>query len=129
MSGLDVKPLNLEYFEALTSLSRIKGRRNVLLFLGANIGNFRYNEAENFIGRMNSTLNQGDMLLMGVDLRKNPEIIRQAYDDPNGITASFNLNLLKRMNRELGADFNMDNFSHYAFYEPIDGEMLSYLGF
>ncbi|MEE4259772.1 MAG: L-histidine N(alpha)-methyltransferase, partial [Bacteroidales bacterium] len=94
---------------------------------GANIGNFRYKEAENFIGRVHSSMNVGDLLLMGVDLRKNPNIIRLAYDDPHGITASFNLNLLLRMNRELGADFNLDGFSHYAFYEPVDGEMLSYL--
>lgn len=127
MPDLDIKPLNLEYFEALTVISRIRNRRNVILFLGANIGNFRYKEAENFIGRIHSCINQDDMLLMGVDLRKNPEVIRQAYDDPHGITASFNMNLLKRMNRELGADFNLENFSHYAFYEPIDGEMLSYL--
>ncbi|MCB2207338.1 MAG: L-histidine N(alpha)-methyltransferase [Bacteroidetes bacterium] len=127
MPDLDVKPVNLEYFEALTTLSKIKNRRNVVLFLGANIGNFRYKEAENFIGRIHSSLNEGDLLLMGVDLRKNPNIIRLAYDDPHGITASFNLNLLKRMNRELGADFKTDSFSHYAFYEPVDGEMLSYL--
>jgi dimethylhistidine N-methyltransferase len=125
--GMDVKPVNLEYFEALTTLSKIKNHRNLVLFLGANIGNFRYHEAANFIGRMNSTMNQGDMLLMGVDLRKNPDTIRLAYDDPQGLTESFNLNLLKRMNRELGADFNISNFSHYAFYEPVDGEMLSYL--
>ena len=127
MPAMDVKPLNLEYFEALTTLSKIKDRRNVVLFLGANIGNFRYKKAENFIGRVRSSLNVGDMLLMGIDLRKNPNIIRLAYDDPHGITASFNLNLLKRMNRELGADFNLDGFSHYAFYEPVDGEMQSYL--
>jgi dimethylhistidine N-methyltransferase len=127
MPALDIKPLNLEYFKALTTLSKIKDRRNVILFLGANIGNFKYNEAENFIGRMSSTINPGDMLLMGVDLRKNPDTIRLAYDDPQGLTESFNLNLLKRMNRELGADFNTNNFSHYAFYEPVDGEMLSYL--
>jgi len=127
MPALDVKPLNLEYFEALTTLSKIKDKRNVVLFLGANIGNFRYKEAENFIGRIHSSLNEGDLLLMGVDLRKNPNIIRLAYDDPQGITADFNMNLLKRMNRELGADFNLDEFTHYAFYEPVDGEMLSYL--
>ncbi len=125
--GMDVKPVNLEYFEALTTLSKIKNRRNLVLFLGANIGNFRYKEAENFIGRVHSSMNVGDLLLMGVDLRKNPNIIRLAYDDPHGITASFNLNLLLRMNRELGADFNLDGFSHYAFYEPVDGEMQSYL--
>jgi len=127
MPGLEVKPLNMEYFEALTALSKINDRRNVVLFLGSNIGNFRYKEAENFIGRINSCSNPGDMILVGVDLRKDPDIITRAYDDSDGITSQFNLNLLKRMNYELGADFVLDNFSHYAFYEPIDGEMLSYL--
>lgn len=127
MPGLDVKPLNLEYFEALTALSKFNNRRNMVLFLGSNIGNFKYKEAKNFIGRINSCINPGDLLLTGVDLRKNPEIISLAYDDPHGITSRFNLNLLKRMNRELGADFNLGGFSHYAFYEPVDGEMLSYL--
>lgn len=125
--GLEVKPLNMEYFDALTALSKINDRRNVVLFLGSNIGNFKYKEAENFIGRINSCSNQGDMILVGVDLRKDPDIITRAYDDSDGITSQFNLNLLKRMNYELGADFVLDNFSHYAFYEPIDGEMLSYL--
>ena len=127
MPDLEVKPMNMEYFEALTALSKINDRRNIILFLGSNIGNFRYKEAENFIGRINSCSNPGDMILVGVDLRKDPDIITRAYDDPHGITSQFNLNLLKRMNYELGADFVLDNFSHYAFYEPIDGEMLSYL--
>ena len=127
MPGLEVKPLNMEYFEALTALSKINDRRNIVLFLGSNIGNFRYKEAENFIGRINSCSNQGDMILVGVDLRKDPDIVTRAYDDSDGITSQFNLNLLKRMNYELGADFVLDNFSHYAFYEPVDGEMLSYL--
>ena len=95
--------------------------------MSSNIGNFRYKEAENFIGRINSCSNQGDMILVGVDLRKDPDIVTRAYDDSDGITSQFNLNLLKRMNYELGADFVLNNFSHYAFYEPIDGEMLSYL--
>lgn len=125
--ALDVKPLNYEYFEALTSLSKINDRKNVVLFLGANIGNFKYKEAENFIGRINSCMNKNDMLLIGVDLKKNPDIIRSAYDDPHGITSKFNLNLLKRMNKELGADFKINGFSHYTFYEPVSGEMLSYL--
>jgi len=127
MPGLEVKPLNMEYFEALTALSKINDRKNIVLFLGSNLGNFRYKEAENFIGRINSCINPGDMILVGVDLRKDPNIITRAYDDPHGITSQFNLNLLKRMNYELGADFVLDSFSHYAFYEPIDGEMLSYL--
>ena len=127
MPGLEVKTLNMEYFEALTALSKINDRKNIVLFLGSNLGNFRYKEAENFIGRINSCINPGDMILVGVDLRKDPNIITRAYDDPHGITSQFNLNLLKRMNYELGADFVLDNFSHYAFYEPIEGEMLSYL--
>lgn len=66
-------------------------------------------------------------MLLGVDLKKDPTIITAAYNDPNGITAAFNLNLLKRMNRELGSDFILENFKHYTFYEEETGEILSYL--
>lgn len=127
LPSLKVKPLNLEYFSALSKLSEISKRRNVILFLGANIGNFHINEAGAFLQRINWYSKTGDMLLLGADLKKDPRTITAAYNDPHGITAAFNLNLLSRMNRELGADFNIKQFMHHTFYEPVSGEVLSYL--
>ncbi len=125
--ALMVKPLNLEYFSALSKLSEMSKRRNVILFLGANIGNFHIEEAGTFLQRINWYSKKGDMLLLGADLKKDPKIITAAYNDPHGITASFNLNLLSRMNHELGADFDLKHFMHHTFYEPVSGEVLSYI--
>ena len=127
LPGLKVKPLNLEYFSALSKLSEMSKKRNVILFLGANIGNFHFNEAGTFLQRINWYSKKGDMLLLGIDLKKDPRIIAAAYNDPHGITASFNLNLLSRMNRELGANFDLQHFMHHTFYEPVSGEVLSYI--
>ena len=85
------------------------------------------NEAAEFLYRFVANCKTGDLLLLGVDLKKDPEVITLAYDDKNGITAAFNLNLLTRMNSELGADFNIDSFKHYTYYEPESGEVLSFL--
>lgn len=127
LPGLKVKPLNLEYFSALSRLSDINNRRNVILFLGANIGNFHLHDAASFLHRIKWYSKKGDMFLLGADLKKDPRVISLAYNDPHGITASFNLNLLSRINRELGADFKLEHFMHHTFYEPVSGEIRSYL--
>lgn len=124
---LEVRPLQHDYFQALNSLSALNSHRNITLFLGSNIGNFPLEQAASFLKQFKKQSKKGDMLLMGIDLRKDPRIITAAYDDPHGITAAFNLNLLERMNRELGATFNLRNFSHHTFYEPVSGEVRSYL--
>jgi uncharacterized SAM-dependent methyltransferase len=72
-------------------------------------------------------MNDGDLLFTGFDLQKDPRVILDAYDDKQGVTAAFNLNLLKRMNRELGADFDLDKFSHYAIYRPVECAARSFL--
>jgi uncharacterized SAM-dependent methyltransferase len=72
-------------------------------------------------------LDSGDQLLIGFDLKKDPEIILKAYNDPAGITATFNLNLLTRINRELGGNFDLEHFSHWETYQPITGEARSYI--
>lgn len=120
-------PLNYEYFEALKQLNKLSDRRNVILFLGSNIGNFHFEDAEVFIKELADNSKKNDLLLIGVDLKKDPKIIQLAYDDPKGITAAFNLNLLNRMNHELGANFNINQFKHFAFYQQETGEMLSYI--
>lgn len=85
-------------------------------FPGSSIGNFDPDEARLLLGRVASLLGTGGRLLIGVDLPKDPAILNAAYDDAQGVTAAFNLNLLSRINRELEADFDLDAFSHRAFF-------------
>lgn len=127
MPELKVEPINLDYFEALTTFQSLNDRRNITLFLGSNIGNFQKFEAMQFLSKLATVCRKNDMLFIGIDQKKDPRIIQQAYDDPHKITASFNLNLLTRINRELGADFDVNQFAHYAYYNPENGEVRSYL--
>ena len=127
LPDLKVKPVKGEYFEALHTLYGNFEEQKIVLFLGSNIGNFTQKEAIHFLTRLSSELNKGDLAFIGFDLKKDPEIILKAYNDPAGITREFNLNLLRRMNRELGANFDLKNFRHYPTYDPISGETKSYL--
>jgi dimethylhistidine N-methyltransferase len=128
MPQLHVSPLEGEYFEALRSLNGAAERqRKAVLFLGSNIGNFTAPEARAFLDALAGACAPGDLVLIGFDLKKDPRIILQAYDDPEGITRAFNFNLLSRINRELGADFEHSAFDHYATYDPLSGETRSYL--
>ena len=124
---LNFKTINLEYFSAIAELERSKGRKNVILFLGSNIGNFQVDQVRDFLAKLKENCLPGDQFLLGVDLKKDPDRILAAYDDPHGITAEFNLNLLHRANRELGANFKVDKFKHYASYNPENGEARSYI--
>lgn len=124
---LAVTPTQGEYFEALNNLTQNSKVKKVILFLGANIGNFNMEQALDFLKKIAKTLQKDDILLIGLDLKKNPATILAAYNDKEGITKSFNLNLLERINRELGGNFNPDNFEHYPLYNPETGEMKSYL--
>ncbi|MBE9661422.1 L-histidine N(alpha)-methyltransferase [Mucilaginibacter myungsuensis] len=125
--GLKIKGLQGEYFEMLKKAADISTNRKVVLFMGANIGNMPVADAEDFCEELRRNLNPGDMVLIGFDLKKNPETILAAYNDSEGITKEFNLNLLRRINRELGANFNVDTFHHYAMYDPETGSCKSYL--
>ncbi len=124
--NLAISPINSRYAEALEFLSADE-QRKVFLFLGANIGNFTPQTAMDFLKSISTTMTEDDMLLVGFDLKKDPRIILAAYDDAQGITSDFNLNLLTRLNRELGADFNLDHFSHNPYYDPATGLTKSYL--
>lgn len=116
-----------DYFKILESLKAENGRRKVLLFLGSNIGNFRRDQAVVFFRSLRGVMNPGDLLFIGFDLQKDPHVIVPAYDDAAGVTAAFNLNLLKRINRELGGNFDVGKFTHYANYRPIEGSARSFL--
>ena len=123
---LRIEPQNKTYDQALVHL-RDNDEKKIILFMGANIGNFTVQQAAQFLKRLVVPLTKADMLLIGFDLKKDPRVIHEAYDDPNGVTADFNLNLLNRLNHELGARFNIEDFSHYPFYDPESGAMKSFL--
>lgn len=123
--GLDFDGKQGEYFEVLDSLKDVG--KKVILFLGSNIGNLTDERAHNFMLKISESMNPHDKLLIGFDLKKDPEIISKAYDDPHGYTKEFNLNLLRRINRELGGDFSIDKFAHVPEYNEKTGAALSYL--
>jgi L-histidine N-alpha-methyltransferase len=115
-----------DYFDALSDVAE-RPHRDVVFFLGSNVGNFPKNGEVEFLQKLSSYLNAGDLLLMGADLKKNPYRILDAYNDKDGITREFNLNLLDRMNTEIGCTFDRDSFEHYPTYNPQSGECHSYL--
>ena len=127
LPGLKVIGLNGDYFAMLKKAASISNRRKVVLFLGSNIGNMTVSNAESFCGELRNHLSPGDMVLIGVDLKKNPKTILAAYNDKGGITKRFNLNLLERVNRELNGDFDISKFEHYPTYDPETGACKSYL--
>lgn len=128
MPGVRVEGLVSEYAEGVHYLGREHGdRKNLVLFLGSNIGNFSIVQARAFLRRLWSVLREGDYALIGFDLKKDIEVLLAAYNDRQGVTAEFNLNLLRRMNRELGADFDVSTFRHYGTYNVFSGAMESYL--
>jgi len=96
-------------------------RRKAVYFPGSTIGNFTPGEAREFLKGVHGLIGPGGMLVVGVDLKKEKRILDAAYDDARGVTAEFNLNLLARINRELGGDFQVQRFRHKAFYDPAKG--------
>ena len=110
------------YLEGLRAVvnRRQPGEHVCVLFLGSTIGNFDRPAADDFIRQVRSVLEPGDSLLLGTDLEKSVEVQLLAYDDPAGVTASFNLNVLARINRELGADFDLKQFAHEAFWNVTE---------
>lgn len=127
LPGTAIHGLAGEYFEMLSTVNKISSNNKLILFLGANIGNFKFNEMPLFLQKLRNSLSQGDMVLIGFDLKKNPKKILAAYNDAEGYTKAFNLNLLSRINKELKGNFKIDNFEHYAMYDPSNGACKSYL--
>ena len=126
--GLHVVPVVGEYAEGLRWLGAREGIGALLvLFLGSNIGNMEREEARGFLRGLRSALRPGDHVLVGFDLLKDRSVLQRAYDDAQGVTAEFNLNLLARMNRELGADFDLSSFAHRATFDPARPAMESWI--
>ena len=125
--GLRINPHTGDYFKVLGSLKNGSDRRKILMFLGSNIGNFQRDQAVDFFRQLRSVMNPNDRLFIGFDMQKDPRVIVEAYDDRQGVTAAFNLNLLRRINNELGANFDLTKFSHYAQYRPVECAARSFL--
>lgn len=125
--GLKILLENKLYTEALEELKNDRAERKLIMFLGANIGNFTTENAIKFVRNLADGMNKQDLLLIGFDLKKDPRLILAAYDDAEGITREFNLNLLSRINREFGGQFKTETFSHYPYYDPETGVTKSFL--
>jgi len=119
IGAVSIVGLEKSYLDGLREVaSRRRSRQTLLvLFLGSAIGNFEPPAAEDFLREIRRCLRHGDALLLGTDLVKPVEDLLLAYDDPSGVTAAFNLNLLGRINRELGGNFDLRNFQHEARYD------------
>jgi len=127
VSGLQVKGLCGDYMEMLSKANAESNRKKVIMFLGSNIGNMEPATALHFCKRLKQFMQDGDQVLIGFDLKKDPNIVLNAYNDCKGYTSAFNLNLLQRANKELDANFNVENFKHYQTYDPLSGACKSYL--
>jgi L-histidine Nalpha-methyltransferase len=125
--ALDIRAVAAEYREGLQQLEQSPKRGRLLLWLGSNVGNYHREEATTFLQQMRLVLTPADRLLIGIDLRKDPSALELAYDDPAGVTADFNLNLLLRINRELSGHFRLETFRHRAVYLQGPGRVEMYL--
>jgi dimethylhistidine N-methyltransferase len=126
--SIEVLPVVADYTHdlELPRPSRVP-RRVVGYFPGSTIGNFDHDAARGFVSGVARAVGAGGGFLIGVDLRKDPVILERAYNDANGVTAEFNLNVLRRMNRELGADFDLHRFEHVAFWSEDKGRIEMHL--
>ena len=118
-----VDGINADYLTGITKLSRNGARRRLALFLGSNIGNFEPSEARSTLRALRAVLDPGDGFLLGADLKKDAKTLELAYDDPTGVTAAFDRNLLGRINRELGGHFILDRFVHRARYDEAQARI------
>lgn len=122
--GLEVLPVVADFTQSFDLPSpAIMPVRNVVYFPGSTIGNFTHEAAHELLRVMHQEAGEGGALLIGVDLQKDPDIIRRAYNDSAGVTAKFNLNVLRHLNREFATDFDLDAFEHSAEYNEEEGRV------
>ena len=125
---LQILPVCVDYLEPFElPLPRRLSSRSVIYFPGSTIGNFEPEIASEFLSRLVELAGDGGGLLIGVDLQKGRDILELAYNDASGVTAQFNKNLLARINRELGADFDLNRWQHHAIYNSTEGRIEIYL--
>lgn len=125
MPDLEIETRNLEYFDALKTTETDNPK--LVLFLGSSIGNMLDDRARDFLNQLSGCLRSGDKVLLGIDLKKSPSVVLPAYNDAQGYTRDFNLNLLHRINNDLDANFDLDKFEHAPRYDEEQGIALSYL--
>jgi dimethylhistidine N-methyltransferase len=127
LDWLTVTPVAADFVSDFTLPPAPAGVATVVFFPGSTIGNFDPPDAERLLARFRRVSGPGGCVLLGVDLKKSPALLHAAYNDAQGVTAAFNKNVLSRMNRELGADFDLDRFEHHAFYDPVAGRIEMHL--
>jgi dimethylhistidine N-methyltransferase len=126
--GLEIRAVHADYVEGLRRAAAESFRGPLLaLLLGSNIGNLEWGEALDLLRALRASLRAGDHLLVGFDMMKDVAVLKNAYDDPDGLTAAFNVNLLARINRQLDGDFDVDAFEHRATFDPGRPAMESWL--
>jgi len=126
-SGLYITGIIDTYEGGLEFLKTYDDKKNLIIFLGSSFGNFSPDDGYDFLKEINRTMKPDDLFLIGLDLVKDRQILEPAYDDAQGVTAEFNLNVLSRINDELDADFNLKNFSHHAIYNEKEQRIEMYL--
>ena len=126
MPDLKVETQQGDYFEVLKGIAD-NGNPKAILFLGSNLGNMLDHNAKRFLSSLDNAMNAEDKLLLGLDLKKKREVVLPAYNDAAGITKAFNLNLLTRINNELGGNFDVDSFEHAPEYNEEEGVAKSYI--
>ena len=115
------------YENGLNFIEDYDNKPNLISFLGSSFGNFNHLEGSQFLKTISDMMKESDLFLIGFDLKKDKSILQNAYNDSKGITAKFNLNVLKRINTELNADFDLTKFSHHSVYNELDGRIEMYL--
>ena len=116
-----------QYEPALEFIKKIDDQRKIIAFLGSSLGNFEPKSAYEFLTRIYQSMRRKDLFLIGLDLVKDQKVLEKAYNDSQGITAKFNLNLLTRINREFGGDFDLDKFTHHAIFNKKSSRIEMYL--
>lgn len=125
--NLYVQGILSDYMNGIELASVLNGEPKIFIFLGSSIGNFDYIDSVSFLQMIQSNMGVQDKLLVGFDLVKNKNILELAYNDKQGITAEFNKNILQRINRELDANFDLNKFKHYAFFNENKSRMEMHL--
>lgn len=125
--NLNIHGVVADYFDGLRFVRHASTNKQLVLFLGSNIGNFDRVQNQGFLRKLWMSLDAADHVLLGFDLKKDVNVLTAAYNDSSGLTRAFNLNLLERINTELGGNFDLDKFQHFGVYSPVQGAMESYL--
>lgn len=125
--SLHIRGLICDYHQAMGELKSESHGRRLFLFLGSSMGNYTPQQAVRLLRVVREAMGPQDRLLLGLDLKKEAAVLRRAYDDAKGVTAAFNLNLLARINRELGGRFELERFRHKAFYNEEQGRVEMHL--